>query len=173
MSLDPAADVKQKCRAGRFILATNVLRSPEIDTDTPAPDSIALTADDILAEYKAQQGPERGFRFVKDPLFFTSSVFLKSPERIMTLGMIMGVCLLVYNLAQRKLRQALKATNETLPNQLGKLIENPTLRWIFQCFMAIHLVIIDGQQQVVNLNENHRKILRFLGSASQEYYLLC
>ena len=81
----------------------------------------------------------------------------------MALGMIMGLCLLVYNLGQRKLRQALKAVNETIPNQLGKLIENPTLRWVFQCFMAIHLVVINGQQQIVNLNENHQKILRFLG----------
>jgi hypothetical protein len=43
----------------------------------------------------------------------------------------------------------------------------------FHCFMAIHLVTIKGQQQVVNLTDNHRKILRFLGSASQAYYLLC
>ena len=187
LSLDPEADAKQRRRAGRFILATNVLPSPELERDESdnalvSPglemdesevDAIVLSADDILTEYKAQQGPERGFRFLKDPLFFTSSVFLKSPERIMALGMIMGLCLLVYNLGQRKLRQALKAANETIPNQLGKLIENPTLRWIFQCFMAIHLVFINGQQQVVNLNDNHRKILRFLGSASQEYYLLC
>ena len=185
--LDPEVDAKQRRRAGRFILATNVLASPELEMDESdnalaspelemdesEADAIVLSADDILTEYKAQQGPERGFRFLKDPLFFTSSVFLKSPERIMALGMIMGLCLLVYNLGQRKLRHALKAANETIPNQLGKLIENPTLRWVFQCFMAIHLVFINGQQQVVNLNDNHRKILRFLGSASQEYYLLC
>jgi len=30
-------------------------------------------------------------------MFFADSVFLKSPERIMALGMIMGLCLLVYN----------------------------------------------------------------------------
>jgi len=43
--------------AGRFILATNVL---DIDE---------LTDDDVLREYKAQQSTERGFRFLKDPLF--------------------------------------------------------------------------------------------------------
>jgi len=26
--------------------------------------------------------------------------------------------------------------NQTLPNQLGKGTQPPTLRWIFQCFMA-------------------------------------
>jgi transposase len=90
----------------------------------------------------------------------------------MALGMIMGLCLLVHNLAQQKLRNALKADNEAIPNQLGKLTDTPTLRWIFQVFMAIHWVCVEGQVQVVNLTDTHRKILKFLGSASQEYYLL-
>ena len=183
LSLNPEVDAQQRLRAGRFILATNVASleldnnhsdngptSPELESDHSESDSIVLSADEILTEYKAQQGVERGFRFLKDPLFFTSSVFLKSPERIMALAMIMGLCLWVYNLAERKLRQALKVANETIPNQLGKLIDNPTLPWVFQCFMAIHLGMINGQQQGVNLKESHRKILRFLGSTSQAYY---
>ncbi len=173
LGLDPTADARQRRRAGRFILATNVLSSPEVPLEETDTDSIRLSTDEILSEYKAQQGTERGFRFLKDPLFFTSSVFLKSPERIMALGMIMGLCLLVYNLGQRQLRNALKVAHETLPNQLGKLTETPTLRWVFQCFMAIHVVSINGQPQIANLTENHRNILRFLGSASQAYYLLC
>ena len=84
----------QRVRCGRFILATNVL------------DSTQLSADNALREYKAQQGVERGFRFLKDPLFFASSVFLKSSKRIAALGLIMALCLLVYNLGQRQLRQA-------------------------------------------------------------------
>ena len=173
LSLDPTVDALQRRRAGRFILATNVLGSPEFPLEETDTDAIRLSTDEILSAYKAQQGTERGFRFLKDPLFFTSSVFLKSPERIMALGMIMGLCLLVYNLGQRQLRNALKAAHETIPNQLGKLKDTPTLRWVFQCFMAIHVVSLNGQQQIVNLTENHRNILRFLGSASQAYYLLC
>ena len=174
LSLDPTADARQRRRAGRFILATNVLASPEeVPLEEADTDLICLSIDAILSEYKAQQGTERGFRFLKDPLFFTTSVFLKSPERIMALGMIMGLCLLVYNLGQRQLRNALKVAHETIPNQLGKLTETPTLRWVFQCFMAIHMVSINGRQQIINLTDNHRNILRFLGSASQAYYLLC
>jgi transposase len=78
-------------RAGRFILATNEL------------DAESLNESQVLAEYKGQQGNERGFGFLKDPLFFASSVFLKSPERIMALGMLLGLCLLVYPLGQRQL----------------------------------------------------------------------
>ena len=81
-------------QAGRFVLATNQL------------DKEFLGDEQLLIHYKQQQGIERGFRFLKDPLFFASSLFLKTPERIMALAFIMALCLLVYNLGQRQLRLA-------------------------------------------------------------------
>jgi transposase len=151
----------QQQRAGRFILATNDL------------DAESLSDQQVLDEYKGQQGNERGFRFLKDPLFFASSVFLKSPERIMALGLILGLCLLVYNLGQRQLRQALQQSNQTLANQLGKGTQRPTLRWVFQCFMAVHYVVLNGVNQIVNLTDVRRRILQFFGPTCQQYYLLC
>ena len=62
-----------------------------------------LSCDEMIAKYKKQQSSERGFAFLKDPLFFTDSVFLKSPERIEALALVMGLCLLVYTLGQRYL----------------------------------------------------------------------
>jgi hypothetical protein len=38
-------------------------------------------------------------------------------------------------------RRLLKERKTGIKNQLGKLTERPTLRWIFQCFQGIHLVI--------------------------------
>jgi len=149
-----------RARTGRFVLATNVLE-PE-----------SLSNEEILCEYKAQQSTERGFRFLKDPMFFTSSVFLKTPERVAALAMVMGLCLLVYTLAQRKLRQALAKAKQTIPNQLGKPTATPTMRWVFQCFQSIHLVVLDGVRQVVNLTLEHHHIIKFLGSSCQKYYLL-
>ncbi len=116
----------EKVKAGRFILATNILEKK------------AVINEQILAEYKAQQSNERGFRFLKDPLFFTASVFVKKPERVEAIAMIMGLCLLVYNLAQRKLRQQLEATNKGVKNQVKKLTNKPTMRWIFQMFQSVH-----------------------------------
>jgi len=177
--VEPRAEevARLRRRAGRFILATNGLKAPEFGLARPIkespPGSSSLRADQVLEHDKAQQGTERGFRFLKDPLFFTSSVFLHSPERVMALAMVMGLCLLVYNLGQRQLRQGLEAAGLSLPNQRGKPTQTPTLRWIFQSFMAIHLVAISGQKQVAGLGENHRTVLRLLGSASQSYYLLC
>jgi transposase len=157
---DVTAIAMETRRAGRFILATNVL------------DSAQLNDEDLLVEYKAQQSTERGFRFLKDPLFFTSSVFLKSPGRVAALAMVMGLCLLVYSLGQRKLRQALSQSKQSLKNQLKKPTQTPTLRWIFQCFQSVHLVEMDNLYQVVNLTEERQRILRFLGAACQKYYLL-
>lgn len=146
--------------AGRFIIATNVL------------DSTVLSNDSMLKEYKAQQSCERGFGFLKDPLFFADSIFLKSPERIESLAMIMGLCLLVYTLAQRQLRAALFASKSTIKNQLGKATNRPTLRWIFQCFQSIHLVLFNQELQVSNWNEHRDFILNLLPDDCLRYYKL-
>jgi len=126
----------------------------------------------VLSEYKAQQSNERGFRFIKAPLFFTSTVFVKNPERVSAIGMIMGLCLLVYNQAQRKLRQQLEATNQGVKNQVNKLTNKPTMRWIFQMFQALHLVTINGEKQVSNLTQYRQDVLRHLGQYCCQYYLI-
>lgn len=121
---------------------------------------------------QAQQSGERGFRFLKDPRFFADSVFLKSPHRIETMAMLMGLALLVYSLGQRYLRNQLKSRQSTVKNQLGKLVNNPTLRWIFQLFQGIHLVTGQSLQQVHNLTEELINILHFLPQSCQRYYLI-
>ena len=151
---------RQYRRCGRFILGTNVL------------DANQLTVDEALTTYKKQQGTERGFGFLKDPLFFAGSVFLKTASRIEALGMIMVLCLLVYNLAQRQLRQRLEELQATIPNQLKKTTNRPTLRWVFQCFMAVHLVSVEGTKRIVNLTKERLHILDFFPPACQRYYLL-
>ena len=48
------------------------------------------------------------------------------------MAMLMGLCLLVYTIGQRVLRCNLEISNAKFKNQLGKLTDRPTLRWIFQ-----------------------------------------
>lgn len=156
-----AAIERELACSGRFILATNVT------------DASVLSAEEILQEYKQQQSAERGFRFLKDPLFFTNSVFVKSPERVAALAFMMGLCLLVYNLGQRQLRRALVDAGESINNQLGKPTQRPTLRWVFQCFQDVHLLLVAGVKRIANLTEERRWILRFLGAACGQYYLVC
>jgi len=96
----------------------------------------------FISRYKQQGSVERGFRFLKDPLFLASSVFVKKPERIVALGFIMVLCLLVYRFAEYRLRSQLAQTDQTLPNQINKPTATPTMRWVFQCFAGIDLLRI-------------------------------
>lgn len=56
---DEAAIAEKLEHSGRYILATNVLK---------------LKGDELLTECKGRQSVERSFRFLKEPLFFASSV---------------------------------------------------------------------------------------------------
>ncbi|EAM52957.1 IS1634-like element ISCwa1 family transposase [Crocosphaera watsonii] len=145
--------------AGKFILATNLVEENKLE------------ASEILITYKNQQSTERGFRFLKDPLFFTDSFFVEKPERIETILFLMSLCLLIYNLGQRELRNCLKRVKKGINNQVGKVTLRPTLRWIFQCFQGIHYVILNGVKQIVNLTEERRFILSLLPASCQRYYL--
>jgi transposase len=84
----------------------------------------------------------------------------------------MGLCLLVYTLAQRQLRLALEQSQLGIKNQLGKLTRHPTLRWVFQCFQAVHLITIADTKQITNLTPERLNILRFFPLSCRRYYLL-
>ena len=88
-----------------------------------------MPAQAVLAGYKGQAHAERGFRFLKDPQFLASSLYLKKPERIMALLMVMPVCSLVYAALEYRIRRALQEHGATFPDQKGKRIPNPTARW--------------------------------------------
>ncbi|WP_446684793.1 hypothetical protein [Cyanobacterium sp. IPPAS B-1200] len=64
---------------------------------------------EILWEYKQQQKVERGFRFLKNPLFFTESFYVKKVERLEGILWLMSLSLLIYNLAQREMRKGLSS----------------------------------------------------------------
>ena len=159
IELDNEEIGKKRQEAGKFILATNIL------------DEQKIKSQEILKEYKNQQGSERGFGFLKDPLFFADSFFVEKPERVETILFLMSLCLLVYNLGQRELRNSLKRAQTGVKNQIGKLTDHPTLRWIFQCFQGIHLLTLNGIQKVINLKKERSFILELLPSSCQKYYL--
>jgi transposase len=142
-----------------FILATNAL------------DDRTLPPLELLEGYKGQQHVERGFRFLKDPRFLASSLYLKKPERIMALLMVMTVCLLVYAALEYRIRKGLTDSHATFPSQKGQPVQNPTARWVFQYFGGIHLLRIPGEGAfVLNVNDQHRQLLRILGHPYEAFY---
>jgi len=142
---------------GMFVLATNELNAERL----PAPD--------VLATYKGQSHAENGFRFLKHPEFLASALFLKKPERIMALLMIMTVCLMVYAALEYRIQQGLQQQGHTVLNQIKKPTDRPTARWIFHCFVGIHVLFYEGQcMGILNLDDRHWQIINLLGY--QAYY---
>jgi transposase len=161
---DAEAITLETTKKALFIVATNELSEKK------------LSDQEVFCNYKGQQKVERGFRFLKDPLFFASSLFLKKPERIVALTTIMCLSLLVYSIGERKLRNLLKMYDETIENQIKKPTQRPTLRWIFQLFEDVHLVKIERGDtityEVKNLRPDGEKALRILGYDYMKPYLL-
>jgi transposase len=147
-------------RKSCFILATNQL------------DDTELNEEEVIRKYKQdQQKVERGFRFLKDPQFLAATLYLKKPERIMALLMIMTLSLLIYATLEYRIRTALVEEDETFPNQKRQPIQNPTARWVFQYFSGIHeLKISEKEILIINLKVQQLLVLRLLGQGFQEIY---
>ncbi len=144
---------------GRFVLASN-----EVDLDPEV----------MLNYYKGQQTVEHGFRFLKDKCFHVSEVYLKKEERIESLCMIMVLSLLIYSFAEWRLREKLKETGQTVPNQLNKPTQRPTMRWVFEIFMGVIQTVVTSDGKIikvsVNLNSTQITILKLLGQECENYY---
>lgn len=156
--------VKQKAieQSSCFIIGTTILKNELSDAD-------------VIKAYKNQNNTvEKGFRFLKDPLMFTSSLFVKKPERIMGLLMIMTLALLVYAIAQRKLHKILESLQKTVPNQIRKETSKPTLRWIFQLLDGIELVKMHVEKTthtvVSGLTALKQRILSYFGDTVMKIY---
>ena len=131
----------------------------------------ALSDADLIKMDKDQQKVERGFRFLKDPLFMASTLFLKSPERIMALMMVMTLCLMVYAALEHRIRRGLAEHRQTFPDQKGKPAECPTARWVFQFFTGIHVLLVGQIAEVVlNINAHHQVLLALLGERYTTLY---
>jgi len=94
-------DAVEKLReeAGCFVLLASV----------PAEEKRGI---DLLRIYKEQDGIERNFAFLKDPLV-VNDLFLKTPRRIEAMGLALVLSLLLWRLMERTMRR--KAKEEHLP----------------------------------------------------------
>lgn len=152
-------EIKLK-RAGFFVLATNEL------------DQEVLGDAELLTEYKHQDGCEKGFRFMKDPNVVGSSLFLNKNTRIEALLTVMTLCLFVYTCLEYKIREKLEKNPEAFfKNQKGKPTRKPTAKWVFHCFVGIHLLIVNKENEIVlNLKRMHKKLLDLMGKQYWIYY---
>ena len=135
LAVDAEAVVRAVRRKASFLVATNVF------------DPTRLSDQDVIQTYKDQHSVERGFSFLKDPLFLASSVFVKKPSCIVALSLVMVLCLLVYRLAEHRLREQLSATGQTIPSQVNKPMNRPTML-SFRSFLEGQIaVFVRGSQE--------------------------
>lgn len=129
---DEVANLREA--AGCFVLLTN----------TPAAGEMAHSPEDVLAAYKEQHGIERNFSFLKDPLI-VNDLFLKRPDRIEVLGLILLTSLLVWNLMEHVMREYLKRTDSTIPGWDKKQTRRPTSFMMTTMFKGVLVLEADGR----------------------------
>ncbi len=157
-----------RLKVGMFILATNEMDNGVLDMEA------------LLSTYKAQQKVERGFRFLKSPEFLTSSLYLKKPERIEALLMVMTCSLMVYAALEHKIRTGLKQNAAFYPDMKNLQTQSPTARWVFLTFEGINAFEFQGHRMVTGMqpyqnafSNNTAKGYGFkIGSSSLSWYKL-
>jgi transposase len=130
-----------KEEAGCFVLITNV--PPEGFPDAPTP----YDGKTLLEAYKDQQGVERNFSFLKDPVL-VNALFLKKPERIEALGLILLIALLLWRLMELSMRRHVTATQSKLSGWDNKPTDRPTTFMMTTKFEGV-LVLKTGVQRTL------------------------
>lgn len=131
------AIAKRRQMAGCFVLISNV----------PADGAGAYSAEHILRTYKEQHGIEKNFGFLKDDRI-VNAIFLKRPERIEALGLILLISLLIWRLIELVMRTELEARQATLPGWDNKPTARPTAYMVTWKFKGVLILCVGGQRQL-------------------------
>src|ERR1041384_646509 len=123
--------------AGCFVLLTNV----------PPQGEMAHSAGEVLRAYKEQYGVEQNFAFLKDPVI-VNSLFLKKPERIEALGLVLLLALLVWRLVERALRVHVETTGRPLTGWDKKETLKPTAFMMMIKFAAVLVLKVGSHRQL-------------------------
>jgi transposase len=139
---------RQRQAADCFVLLSNV----------PTEGALAHRAGEVLRVYKEQHGVEQNFAFLKDPVI-VNSLFLKKPERLEALGMVLLLSLMLWRLMERQMRQHIETTETPLIGWDQKATERPTSFMMTTKFTGL-LVLKVGR---------YRQLARSLSGVQQQY----
>jgi transposase len=128
---------RRKEEAGCFVLLTNV----------PTTGHLAHSTRDILPVYKEQHGTEQNYGFLKDPVI-VNSLFLKKPERIEALGLVLLLALLIWRLMERAMRTHVDTTSTSLPGWDKKATERPTSFMMVTKFVGVIVLKLGHDRQL-------------------------
>jgi len=100
---------------------------------------------DILRIYKEQDGIERNFAFLKDPLV-TNDMFLKKPHRIEAMGLVLVLSLLLWRLMERTMRRKAKEDNIMLQGWNNTDTTRPTSFMMVSKFSPVFVGMKEGRR---------------------------
>lgn len=151
---------KPRMEAGCFVLITTL---PEKDGEQQ------YSPGRLLQIYKEQYGIEKNFGFLKDPVI-VNSIFLKKPERIEVLGLILLISLLIWRLIERSLRLHVENTGNSLPGWDGKRTSRPTSFMMTTKFTNIMVVKCGNIRKLVRpLKSDQKEYLKALGLTARVF----
>jgi transposase len=98
-----------------------------------------------LRTYKEQDGIERNFGFLKDPLV-ANDIFLKKPRRIEAMGLVLVLSLLIWRLMERTMRQKTKEEHLTLKGWNNTDTRKPTSFMMVSKFSPVFVGVRDDKR---------------------------
>jgi transposase len=128
---------KRRLLAGCFVLLSNV----------PGEGEDHYSAEQILRTYKEQNGIEKNFGFLKNDQI-VNALFLKRPERIEALGLILLISLLIWRLIELVMRTELNPRQATVPGWDNKLTARPSAYMVTWKFRGILILCVGGERRL-------------------------
>ena len=157
---DTEAVAMLRQEAGCFVMITNVSKQGEDGYD----------AKEVLGAYKEQHGIEQNFAFLKDPLI-VNSIFLKKPERIEVLGLVLLLSLLVWRLIERDMRNYVETKKKDLPGWLNRRTTRPTTFMFMTKFQFVMIIKIGSKRRLKKPFTSEQKEYLSALNVSQDIFI--
>ncbi len=122
-----------------------------------------MSSFELLRLYKEQHSIEQNFGFLKDPLI-VNALFLKSPQRIEALGLVLVLALMVWRLMERTMRVSLRESGSKITGWDKKPTSRPTSFMMTTKFLSVIVIRLEGRRQFGNpIQSVQEDYLRILG----------
>jgi transposase len=142
-----------RVEAGCFVLISNLTSPTERDN---------FSSRELLRLYKDQDGIERNFSFLKDPVI-VNSIFLKTTHRIEVLGLVLLISLLIWRLIELCMRRYISDTGNKITGWKNKPTDKPTTFMMTTKFLSILVLKVEDKRQLARpLNKVQLEYLKAL-----------
>lgn len=129
----------------------------------------ALSAVEVLSEYRNQTVVENRFKFIKDPIFI-GPLNIKRNDRLEALCYVALIALALYMILQIRVRKALSAESEPIILAGEKKSFTPTAKKVLDLFAAIKIIWLnDGTSIERQLPKRYKELSRVLKMAGFDF----